>query len=236
MGQKKLTDCPHLAPEVLTEYGEYPGGEAAISVNTEKAMQHLKEQISSVDLKEAAERLGGTFHKGKLTLKVLGKPYSVSQQGNIFTDIHVIPWVSIPVYNYILRGGSSRISGSWVPLRELPHGKDWYRLFGQRCEKPLKAVADSHPDLFSDLVKLFNAKEVEQHYSSDISVVLHPLPRLPMLICYWYAENELASDLNLFFDQSAEDYLDLNSINSLGSGFVTMLEKLTLQHGGEKVS
>lgn len=230
-GQKKLSDCPYISKEILLQYGEKPGGETAISENIDRAVQHLKEEISKVDLQRIAINCGGTFDKDRLTIKVLGKNFSVDQKGNIYTDIHIIPWVVLPVYNYILRQGSHKLSGNWVPLRELPSGKDWYRLFGQRCEKPLKKIADSHPDLFADLIRLFSAKEVEQHYSSDISVLLHPLPKLPMLICYWYPENELESDLNLFFDDSAEDFLDINSINSIGSGFVTMLEKLILRHG-----
>lgn len=231
-GQKKLSECPYVSKENLALYGEKPGGETAISENIEKAMQQLKKKITEVDLARIADTCGGNFAHGKLTIKVLGKKFTIDNDGNIFTDIHIIPWVVLPVYNYILRQGSRPISGNWVPLRELPSGKDWYRLFGQRCEKPLKKIADNHPDLFADLIRLFSAKEVEQHYSSDISVLLHPLPKLPMLICYWYPENELESDLNLFFDETAEDYLDLNSINSIGSGFVTMLEKLALHHGG----
>lgn len=230
-GEKKLSDCPYLPPEIISTYGEKPASDNTTIENIENAMHALKQKVQSVDLQASAEKLGGTFNNGRLSIKVLGKTYSIDQAGEIYTDIHIIPWVALPVYNYILTGGNSTISGNWVPLRELPSGKDWYRLFGQRCEKPLKKVADNYPDLFGDLVKLFNGKEVEQHYSSDISVVLHPLPRLPMLICYWHQDNELASDLNLFFDETAEDYLDLNSINSLGSGFVTMLEKLTAHHG-----
>ena len=35
------------------------------------------------------------------------------------------------------------ISGKWVPFRELEHGKTWNPLFEQRCEKPLKRIADA---------------------------------------------------------------------------------------------
>lgn len=80
------------------------------------------------------------------------------------------------------------------------------------------------------MVRLFSGQQSDPYYDSDVSVILHPLPKIPMLICYWAPEDELSSQLSLFFDESAEDFIDLNSINSLGSGFVTMLEKLTLRH------
>lgn len=233
-GTKKLGDCPYIAPEILDIYGEKTVTTAAINENIEKAVAELKKQIAVTDLAKVAEKIGGVYKNGWLTLKVLGKLYCVADDGEIATDIHVIPWVSLPVYDYILHGGGREVSGRWVPLRELPSGKDWFRLFGQRCEKPLKKIADTSPDLFEDMIRLFKGKQVESYYSSDISVVLNPLPKVPMLICYWYPEENMASDLHLFFDETAEDYLNINSINSIGSGFVTMLEKLMLRHGAKQ--
>ena len=226
-GSKKLSDCPYIDADILESYGEKPATTPAITENIEKAVAELREQIAVTDL----GKIGGFYKDGWLTLKVLGKLYSVADNGEIGTDIHVIPWVSLPVYDYILHGGGREVSGRWVPFRELPSGKDWFRLFGQRCEKPLKKIADASPDLFEDMIRLFKGQQVENYYSSDVSVVLNPLPKVPMLICYWYPEEKMESDLHLFFDETAEDYLSINSINSLGSGFVTMLEKLMLRHG-----
>ena len=233
-GQKKLSDCPYIDSSILELYGEKPSTVAAINENIENAVAELKKQIANTDLAQVAEKIGGVYRDGWLTLKVLGKLYSVADDGEIATDIHIIPWVSLPVYDYILHGGGREVSGRWVPLRELPSGKDWFRLFGQRCEKPLKKIADASPDLFEDMIRLFKGHQVENYYSSDVSVVLNPLPKVPMLICYWYPEENMESDLHLFFDETAEDYLEINSINSLGSGFVTMLEKLMLKHGVKK--
>jgi hypothetical protein len=61
--------------------------------------------------------------------------------------------------------------------------------------------------------------------------VLHPLPKVPILICYWKPEDDLDSDLNLFFDSTAEENLNIESIYTLGAGLVIMLEKLALRHG-----
>ncbi|MBW2200483.1 MAG: DUF3786 domain-containing protein, partial [Deltaproteobacteria bacterium] len=140
-------------------------------------------------------------------------------------------WVVIPALNYILRGGGTPVAGKWVPLRELKNGKTWYRLFEQRCEKPLKRVADTYTDLFKDMLEIFNGRQVENHYASDIALVLHPLPRVPILICYWYPEDDLESSLNIFFDSTAEDNLNIESIWALATGLVRMFEKIALRHG-----
>jgi len=166
-----------------------------------------------------------------LTIKILGKDFSVDSKGNLSSDIHIHPWVTIPVLSYIIESAGMPISGEWVPLRELKNGKTWYRLFGQRCEKPLKRVADTYTDLFEDLIHIFNGRPVENHYSSDISLVLYPLPKVPILICYWKPEDGLESSLNIFFDSTAEDNLNIESIYALGTGLVGMFEKIALRHG-----
>jgi hypothetical protein len=48
------------------------------------------------------------------------------------------------------------------------------------------------------MIQLFNGKAVEQQYAADISLVLHPLPKVPILICYWKPEDGMASSLHIF--------------------------------------
>ena len=112
-------------------------------------------------------------------------------------------------------------------------GKERQGLFQQRCEKPLKKVADSYTGLFEDMLNIFNGKQVEKHYASDISLVLHPLPKVPVLICYWKPDDGLESDLTLFFDSTAQDNLPIESVYALGAGLVRMFEKIALRHGAE---
>jgi CO dehydrogenase/acetyl-CoA synthase gamma subunit (corrinoid Fe-S protein) len=145
--------------------------------------------------------------------------------------IHVNAWVAGPFFDYVLYGKGLPASGNWASFRELKDGKERYPLFQKRCEEPMKKVADTYTDLFDDLVHIFSGRQVEEQFESDISVVLHPLPRIPMMVCYWKPEDGLASSLNLFFDKVADDNLDIGSVFSLGAGMAQMFEKLAQRHG-----
>jgi hypothetical protein len=59
----------------------------------------------------------------------------------------------------------------------------------------------------------------------------HPLPRLPLLLCYWKSEEGMDSSLHLFFDVTAEENLRIEAIYSLCMGLVTMFEKIAQTHG-----
>jgi hypothetical protein len=123
------------------------------------------------------------------------------------------------------------LSSNWVPLRELPSGKDWYRLFGQQCEHVLNATADKNPDLFLNLVEMFRGTLVDDQFKSDVAVILSPLPLIPMLICYWRPGDGLESSLNLFFDDTAESNIGIEGLYTLGVGIARMLERLSMVHG-----
>jgi hypothetical protein len=197
----------------------------------QKAITRLQKKVAAVTLSDVAAKLDGVYEDGKLTLKILGKDFSLDSKGQFFTDIHVHAWVAIPVLNYVLYGEGKSVTGNWVPFRELEGGKTWYRLFEQRCEKPIKKVADRYTDLFDDMIHLFGGSQVRRVYESDISVVLNALPKVPILVCYWRPEDGLQSDLHLFFDDTAESNLNTESLYMLGAGLALMFEKIALRHG-----
>ena len=230
-GNKRLDQCPKLDRETIVRFGGDSGNHHTIEQERDENMQKLQDRIANIDLAAAANRIGADFSGDRLTLKVLGKNLSVDTRGKLYADIHINPWVAGPFITYILYGKGLPASGNWASFRELKEGKERYPLFQKRCEEPMKKVADTYTDLFDDLVHIFSGRQVEEQFESDISVVLHPLPRIPMMICYWKPEDGLESSLNLFFDKIVDDNLDIGSVFSLGAGMAQMFEKLALRHG-----
>jgi hypothetical protein len=229
-GKMQLGDCPKLEGELVERCGPREPGPRSEPGDIEGAVESLTKELATIDLSAAAHRLGASFSGGRLTLKCLGRDFSIDAAGNIFANIHVHPWIMVPVLSYILGGAGVPPDGSWVPFRELKGGKERYPLFEQRCEKPCKRLADADPNLFEAIVTVFG-KPVENRYGSDISAVLKPLPRVPVLIRYWKPEDGLDSNLSFLFDATATENLNIASLYILGTGLVLMFEKVALTHG-----
>ena len=236
-GQKRLSQCPYINQKTLERYPhldkDKKGPEPGTEENMYQALQELKKEIPGVDLSQAAERIQGTFQNHRLTAKIMGKDFSVDTRGNLDGEIHINPWVGIPFLQYVLHGEGRLPRGEWVHFRELPGGRARAPLFEQRCEKPLKRVAASYPDLFFNILDLFDAREVNKHFQADVSFLLYPLPLVPMLLCYWHPEDDMEADLHLFLDVTAHENLGIDGIFALGVGLATMLEKLALRHGAQ---
>lgn len=229
-GEKRLNECPFLDKDKIIELEGKIDTSKTFEQNLSKIVEQFKTEITAMDLKSSAERLGGEFSEGKLTIKVLGKDFRIDMQGNISSDLHMHPWVLYPILSYFINCKGAPVSENWVPFRELKGGKKWNPLFEQRCIKPLKKIADSYTDIFEDMIHLFSGRQVESHYRADISVALYPLPRVPILISYWKPEDGLESDLNFFFDSNAEENLNIEAIYALCSGLVMMFEKIAQTH------
>ena len=229
-GQKALDECTHLDQSIIDEYF-VEGTVTTPAQEITEPVDDLRNKLRDIDFAEAAKRLDAKYSDNRLTIKVCGKDFSVDKQGKFYSEIHIHTWITIPMLNYIIYGAGKNPVGEWISFRELKRALDWYNFFVHQCEKPLKKVADSYTDLFEDMLHVFNGKRVENHYESDISLVLRPLPKVPILICYWKPEDGLESSLNVFFDKTASDNINVESVYSLGTGLVTMFEKVAKRHG-----
>ncbi len=230
-GQRRMSECPTLDPGIVARYEANPDSPDDSEQNPDEYLKRLKSEILGIDLAQAAERAGARLVGNRLTLEVLGKEFSVDADGNLFTGIHINPWVAVPLLTYLLYGQGRPVTGNWVSFRELKDGAERYPLFRKRCEEPMKRVADLHTGLFDDMVHIFNGNQVQKQFESDIAVVLHPLPKVPLMVCYWLPEDGLQSSLNLFFDDTADSNLDIGSIFTLGVGLAQMFQKLAQRHG-----
>ncbi|MBF0200037.1 MAG: DUF3786 domain-containing protein [Desulfamplus sp.] len=233
-GEKNLNECPFIDNATALKYQEdYESSSNILQENQDAFMEEMREQMAGVNLEERSKILDAKFDGKWLSIKILGRDFKIDQHGKIATTIHVNPWVAAPVFSYVLNAKGLEPTGKWVTFRDLKGGRERYPLFRQRCELPMKGVADVYTDLFNDMVTVLNGKEVPREFQSDISVVMHVLPRVPVMICYWQPEDGMESSLNIYFDETADQNLDVGAIFSMGAGLTQMFTKMALTHGSQ---
>ncbi len=228
--EKRLEACPHLDRAAAGRLQTSLARQVNLESIQEGQLKELRTALVGTDLSARSGLLGATTGDGTIVIKCLGRDFEVDRAGNVLSECHTHAWFSLPLLDYVLHSRGEAPSGRWVPFRELPNGRTWQPLFERRCERPLKRIADVQSDLFADLVKMFSGTAAKAAFDSNISVVLHPLPKVPLLICYWNAEEDIESKLHLFFDDTAEQNLSIDSLFTLGTGMVRMFEKMMYRH------
>ena len=227
---KAIDECPHLGKAVVKKFNDGVKLPKAHRVYLDE-FKKMRHEINNVDLPDAAQRLGGIYDNGKITVKVMGKDVGVDANGKFYTDIHVNGWVERPVLTAIAKSKGLTVAGEWVKIHDLEGGKPWRHMFENQCVTRLHALADDRPGLFETLMHVFSGSRVEGHMGSDIGVVLNVLPKVPILICYWKAEEGMKSDLHVFFDKTASDNLGVDALYSVAVGLTQMFHRIAQRHG-----
>lgn len=223
-GEKRLSDCSYLSMEAvdtlelkIVKRGQYE--------KLKELLGPLKKEVSTIDFSKVAKGLGAEHEDNRMRIKCLGKDFIVDNKGDIESMIHVNTWVAAPLLKYIIMGGNEPLSGKWVSFEELKRASSVARYFDRRCEEPLRQLAESHTDIFFDLINIFGGKSVSG-FSADYARVIYPLPKVPFLILYWKPDNQFESKLRLLLDSTADKYLDIEFIIGLGRGIVEMVKKI----------
>ncbi len=227
-GDKNIEDCPHLDKEAVKALdGKIIKRDR--DKDFELTIGPLKQALSEVDFSSVAEGLGAELVDERLRIKCLGKYFIVDKEGNLESVVHINEWIMMPLLKYIKTGGNRKLSSKWVSFEELNKGATMAKYFNRRCEEPMRQLAESHTNIFFDLLTIFGAKR-EEEFSADYAMVIHPLPKVPILILYWKPEEGFESKLKILLDSTADTYLDAHSIYVLGRGIVEMFKNILSRH------
>ena len=228
-GSRKLHECPDLDPESMAELSARLHRPDPLEIEQALFVDKLQKKMESINLEAVAPLIGARVKNDRISINSLGKDFIFDRRGNMTSECHIISWVQAPMLSYITYKTHADITGRWISFREIKGGIEWQTLFTNRCEEPLRKLADGNPGLFNDLIDLFMGKTIDW-YEADIALVLYPLPKFPILFCYQAPEGDLASKLTIFFDECCSVNLHIKSIFTLCSGLVQMFTKIAEHH------
>ena len=228
-GSKKPGDCPELNRDQLEKFTKTLSRPDLKEIDQAQFLNKLEKKMPQINFTSVAPLIGASIKEEKLVINSLGRDFFIDQQGTVTSECHIIPWVKAPLLSYITHKTHGDITGNWISFREIKGGIDWQGLFTSRCEMPLKKLADENPNLLTDLIDLFMGKNIDW-YQADIALILYPLPKVPILICYQAPEDDLDSALTIFFDECCTINLHIKSIYTLCAGLVQMFTKIAEHH------
>lgn len=228
--QKSLDDCPYIDNLAKAEISGGIVNKKTMEDEQEQVLSKYRKEISKLDLSSAAERLNVPFKEGMIVISCLGKDFRVGATGDMISECHKNTWVQVPVLNYILYSKGIQPKENWVAFGDLKRAGEWSQFFSHRCEREMQKLADAHTDLFFDILHLFGANTKQGITNSDQSLVIYPLPKVPFLINYWEPEESFDSKLNILFDKTAEDNINIESLYLLSRGLVEMFRELIVKH------
>ena len=220
-GDVELSECP-LLPE-----SEIAGlrGRITHSDWREDLIRSLREKIRDIDLREIPPTLGGRMQGDALVMPCLGREFEISPDGEIRTEGRITPWTRILLLHYLHTRGNAELSGRWVSYGELKGGMVKASSFLRECEDPLRDLFDTDAARTSLALERLGAVRSPK-FPTPLAWELFLLPRMPVVVLYWPEEDEFPSKVKILFDQTADRFLDAESIMFLLEGLIKNVEMM----------
>lgn len=131
--------------------------------------------------------------------------------------------MQILLLHYLTHAQGEPLAQRWISFKELPGGDIYAGPFHNRAIIPLvKAFGD-------DPTRLLKASEPVNGQPAplgDLSVVLFPLPMIPVSLVLWEGDDEFPPSGNVLFDASAPSYLPTEDFAFLVSIVVNTLARI----------
>lgn len=230
-GEAELSECPELSPEEIEELN----GSITKTDWREELILKLREEIKDIPIMDLAEDLGAERRNGNLALMCLGRPFTVSPDGEVTTHGHITPWVKILILHYIrttfanldsIRAIAANAPEKWVSYAELKSGMVKALSFAREGEEPLKNLLDADPVTVEKVLERLGAVK-RGDFPTKSAWSLRLLPKVPTVLLYWPGEDEFPSKAKVLFNPSADRFLDAESIVFLIEGLVKNIEVLS---------
>jgi hypothetical protein len=188
------------------------------SVFAETYQDYLR-QLADIDYLSRADILGGRTAGSGLIINFYGKEYGVSASGITGPDGQKANFaVCVVLCKYILVcPGEVMQDGTWVTYREFKDAGPLIGYFNANTNKTIESTFSGRMDLLSRAAKRLEAAPVKDGAAYDLSLVFKALPRIPVMLRFNDGDAEFPPQCVILFRQSAEHYLDMESLAIVGA-------------------
>lgn len=164
-------------------------------------------------------------HETQLRLWHFGRQFAVDRaDGSIrcLTDDEPVSWNErlniYTLFHYCQPG--ARLTGEWLPFRELRHASPFAAAFQRGTILPLAGMLSGHESRIPGAVERLRGRQLDAHRYQ-----LPAFDCIPMRLSFWEGDEEFPAQANLLFDRSATDFIHVESVVTLAAEGIRQLAR-----------
>jgi len=176
-------------------------------------------ELGEIDLAERARALKLEMRSDSLVIPFFGRQHFISQQGVIdFDGNPPTPAVATVLLNYTLRNTTiPPANPEKISFRDFKGAGPLVVSFANNTNHLIASTFAGRLDALESACKGLGGQPVVDAVSTDLSVKFQALPGVPQYLSFNDRDDDFPAQCNLFFQQSAERYLNLKSLFVLGT-------------------
>jgi hypothetical protein len=159
-----------------------------------------------------AEKSGARLGTKGLSLDFVGRPINVgldpvTVSGADGTELGLTDQVLI--LHYLVKADGRPVTGEWIAYREIPGAQAYHPVFHKRAMAPLISGFGKRPELLLELTRGLPASPGQ---GADAAVIIQALPRVPLMIQVWSADEDFEAEAGVLLDRSIPGYLSAEDV------------------------
>ncbi len=176
-------------------------------------------QLKQIDLANRAHARGLELRSDKIVIPFFGRPHLISKQGIVDSDGKApTPAVATVLLTYVLRNEViPPANPEKMTFRDCKGAGPLVVSFANNTNHLIASTFAGRLDALESACKGLGGQPVVDAVSSDLSVKFQALPGVPQYLSFNDRDDDFPAQCNLFFQQSAERYLNLKSLFVLGT-------------------
>lgn len=220
-----IAKCPHVGREAAAACQAELDRQHAVGKWTRRdlaadALLWAKERAASMVLPQMPDRIGGEWFPtdggGRLRLPYFTDAVWIDPEGIVRQGGTALSrWEQVFIYNHMAQGGSRCPTGIWKGLEAFPNTVSKMKSMREHVEAPLVRFFQGKLSLLRERALLLGGVDSKDaHPQTDAAFLFQPLPRVPVLLLFWDAEEADGFDarVKLLFDETVIEHLDIESI------------------------
>jgi hypothetical protein len=183
--------------------------------NYDKVCEELLELVWATGAVANAPMLSGSVEQGAARIPLFGEDCSVRRDGVYKGAVKLDTIGSILVVRYLLAAGTAQMQHTWLPYRDLKDGAQFSGFIKTNIEDKIASAFQGKRVALQERLSALGAVRCAEEVQGDIALVLHPLPKVPVLSLFWDRDEEFPASFQFLFDGSASSYLDLEALAAM---------------------
>jgi len=185
----------------------------------EETYRDYLKQLAGIDYLSRADVLGASTSGNELIIPLYGKEYRVSHSGIVNPSGEKANFaICVVLCKYILVCPREVMpAGMWVTYREFRDAGPLIGYFNANTNKTIESSFSGRMGLLTKASRRLEATPVKDGAAYDLSLMFHALPRIPVLLRFNDGDAEFPAHCAILFRQSAEHYLDMESLAIVGT-------------------
>ncbi len=184
----------------------------------EDAFEKAWDDIKHMDIEEVC-RLAAVpppDHDGHIWVPLLGENFAVhvDEEKVLLNGTEPArPDKGLIVVHYLIGAMSIEPTGNLVSFRELQGGDVYWKAYEGRSIDRIQDFFGERPEALHDAVRGLKVKKAPM---GDVGYVIEALPKVPVIVAVWRADDELPASANVLWDETVKYYLHTEDVAVLG--------------------